>query len=129
MLSRPKLGESEVDLLRFQSQFLASGVTPAAKLVKRANRRGGDASTTQPPPQDHRDVVTLDSKCRGVALFLLQLSAALCCLCGCSTILHMKELEPRGAICHPRVVWLEPQSQDSFLALYGSPCLVFSRKG
>ncbi|XP_040854016.1 RNA polymerase II-associated protein 1-like [Ochotona curzoniae] len=61
MLSRPKLGESEVDLLRFQSQFLASGVTPAAKLVKRANRRGGDASTTQPPPQDHRDVVTLDN--------------------------------------------------------------------
>lgn len=61
MLSRPKPGESEVDLLRFQSQFLAAGATPAVQLVKKGSRRAGDANLEQPPLQDHRDVVMLDS--------------------------------------------------------------------
>ena len=62
MLSRPKPGESEVDLLRFQSQFLAAGATPAVQLVKKGSRRAGDANLEQPPLQDHRDVVMLDSE-------------------------------------------------------------------
>ncbi|XP_007938614.2 RNA polymerase II-associated protein 1 [Orycteropus afer afer] len=61
MLSRPKPGESEVDLLRFQSQFLAAGTAPAVCLVKKGSRRGGEANLDQPPQQDHRDVVMLDS--------------------------------------------------------------------
>ncbi|XP_047622610.1 RNA polymerase II-associated protein 1 isoform X2 [Phacochoerus africanus] len=61
MLSRPKPGESEVDLLRFQSQFLAAGATPAVQLVKKGSRRGGDANPDQPPLQDRRDVVMLDN--------------------------------------------------------------------
>ncbi|XP_008585777.1 PREDICTED: RNA polymerase II-associated protein 1 isoform X1 [Galeopterus variegatus] len=61
MLSRPKPGESEVDLLRFQSQFLAAGAAPAVRLVKKGNRRCGDANPDQPVQQEHRDVVMLDS--------------------------------------------------------------------
>ncbi|KAL2790405.1 RNA polymerase II-associated protein 1 [Daubentonia madagascariensis] len=61
MLSRPKPGESEVDLLRFQSQFLAAGATPAVRLVKKGNRRGGNVNPEQALLQDHRDVVTLDN--------------------------------------------------------------------
>ncbi|KAB0402333.1 hypothetical protein E2I00_006991, partial [Balaenoptera physalus] len=61
MLSRPKPGESEVDLLHFQSQFLAAGVAPAVQLVKKGSRSGGDANPDRPPLQDHRDVVTLDN--------------------------------------------------------------------
>ena len=62
MLSRPKPGESEVDLLRFQSQFLAAGATPAVQLVKKGSRRAGDTNLEQPPLQGHRDVVMLDSE-------------------------------------------------------------------
>lgn len=62
MLSRPKPGESEVDLLQFQSQFLAAGAAPAVQLVKKGSRRGGDANPDQPLLQDHRDVVMLDSE-------------------------------------------------------------------
>ncbi|XP_031309138.1 RNA polymerase II-associated protein 1 [Camelus dromedarius] len=61
MLSRPKPGESEVDLLRFQSQFLATGAAPAVQLVKKGSRRGGDANLDQPLLQKHRDVVMLDN--------------------------------------------------------------------
>lgn len=61
MLSRPKPGESEVDLLRFQSQFLAAGAAPAVQLVKKGSRRGGDANLDQSPLEDHRDVVMLDN--------------------------------------------------------------------
>lgn len=62
MLSRPKPGESEVDLLRFQSQFLETGAAPAVQLVK-GSRRRDDAHPDQPALQDHRDVVMLDSEC------------------------------------------------------------------
>ncbi|XP_005364342.1 RNA polymerase II-associated protein 1 [Microtus ochrogaster] len=60
MLSRPKPGESEVDLLRFQSQFLEAGAAPAVQLVK-GSRRQGDDHLDQLPPQDRRDVVMLDN--------------------------------------------------------------------
>jgi hypothetical protein len=63
MLSRPKPGESEVDLLRFQNQFLAAGAAPAVQLVKKGSRRSGDADLDQPLLQDGRDVVMLDSEC------------------------------------------------------------------
>ena len=62
MLSRPKPGESEVDLLRFQSQFLASGAAPAVQLVQKGRRRGADANLDQPLLRDHRDTVMLDSE-------------------------------------------------------------------
>lgn len=62
MLSRPKPGESEVDLLRFQSQFLEAGAAPAVRLVK-GSRRHGAAHPDQFPPLDSRDVVLLDSEC------------------------------------------------------------------
>lgn len=62
MLSRPKPGESEVDLLRFQSQFLAAGAAPAVQLVKNERRRGAGANLDRPRLQDERDVVMLDSE-------------------------------------------------------------------
>ncbi|XP_012621934.2 RNA polymerase II-associated protein 1 [Microcebus murinus] len=61
MLSRPKPGESEVDLLHFQSQFLAAGATPAVRLVKKGSRRGDNANPEEALLQDHRDVVMLDN--------------------------------------------------------------------
>lgn len=61
MLSRPKPGESEVDLLRFQSQFLAAGAAPAVQLVKNG-RRGANANLDQPRLQDQQDVVMLGSE-------------------------------------------------------------------
>uniref|UniRef100_A0A8C9QKW8 Uncharacterized protein n=1 Tax=Spermophilus dauricus TaxID=99837 RepID=A0A8C9QKW8_SPEDA len=63
MLSRPKPGESEVDLLHFQSQFLAAGAAPAVQLVKKGSRKSGDATRDQSPLQDHRDVVKLNGEC------------------------------------------------------------------
>ncbi|XP_049638097.1 RNA polymerase II-associated protein 1 [Suncus etruscus] len=52
MLARPKPGESEGDLLRFQSQFLAAGAAPAVQLVQKGSRGRGDAPS--------RDLVMLD---------------------------------------------------------------------
>ncbi|XP_072479970.1 RNA polymerase II-associated protein 1 isoform X2 [Notamacropus eugenii] len=60
MLSRPKPGESEVDLLRFQNQFLSSGAPPAVRIVKKANKKDRRADEELPILQDQRDVVTLD---------------------------------------------------------------------
>uniref|UniRef100_A0A6J0TLK9 RNA polymerase II-associated protein 1 n=1 Tax=Pogona vitticeps TaxID=103695 RepID=A0A6J0TLK9_9SAUR len=63
MLSRPKPGESEADLLRFQNQFLAAKSSPAVKIVKKADKRRGDIGSGEderPPLQCDRDVVTLD---------------------------------------------------------------------
>ncbi|XP_038597350.1 LOW QUALITY PROTEIN: RNA polymerase II-associated protein 1 [Tachyglossus aculeatus] len=62
MLSRPKPGESEGDLLRFQSQFLAAGASSSAvRLVKKAGGGAGDPAEGRPLLQAHRDVVTLDA--------------------------------------------------------------------
>lgn len=63
MLSRPKPGESEADLLHFQNQFLAARASPAVKLVKKADKRKGkegDTDAERPPLQDSKDVVMLD---------------------------------------------------------------------
>uniref|UniRef100_A0A8C3U458 RNA polymerase II associated protein 1 n=1 Tax=Catharus ustulatus TaxID=91951 RepID=A0A8C3U458_CATUS len=63
MLSRPKPGESEADLLHFQNQFLAAGASPAVKIVKKADKRKGKEGSTDaetPSLQDSKDVVMLD---------------------------------------------------------------------
>ncbi|XP_068873486.1 RNA polymerase II-associated protein 1 isoform X2 [Aphelocoma coerulescens] len=63
MLSRPKPGESEADLLHFQNQFLAARASPAVKIVKKADKRKGKEGSTdaeRPPLQDSKDVVMLD---------------------------------------------------------------------
>lgn len=65
MLSRPKPGESEADLLRFQNQFLAARASPAVKIVKKADKRKGKEGSTdaeRPSLQDSKDVVMLDGK-------------------------------------------------------------------
>ncbi|NWU75791.1 RPAP1 protein, partial [Onychorhynchus coronatus] len=63
MLSRPKPGESEADLLHFQNQFLAARGSPAVKIVKKADKRKGEEGSIdaeRPPLQDSKDVVMLD---------------------------------------------------------------------
>uniref|UniRef100_A0A8C8SVJ9 RNA polymerase II associated protein 1 n=1 Tax=Pelusios castaneus TaxID=367368 RepID=A0A8C8SVJ9_9SAUR len=63
MLSRPKPGESEADLLHFQNQFLAARASPAVKVVKKADKRrgaGGSGNEERPLLQGNRDVVILD---------------------------------------------------------------------
>ncbi|NXG68404.1 RPAP1 protein, partial [Baryphthengus martii] len=63
MLSRPKPGESEADLLHFQNQFLAARASPAVKIVKKADKRKGEEGSTdaeRPPLKDNKDVVMLD---------------------------------------------------------------------
>ncbi|NXX77856.1 RPAP1 protein, partial [Urocolius indicus] len=63
MLSRPKPGESEADLLHFQNEFLAARASPAVKVVKKADKRKGTEGSTdaeRPPLQDSKDVVVLD---------------------------------------------------------------------
>ncbi|XP_069064861.1 RNA polymerase II-associated protein 1 isoform X3 [Pleurodeles waltl] len=57
MLSRPKPGESEEDLLEFQNKFLAAGAPCAAQVVKKADKRKG---STECGDQDTRDVVKLE---------------------------------------------------------------------
>ncbi|XP_064621420.1 RNA polymerase II-associated protein 1-like [Lineus longissimus] len=54
MFTRPKTGESEEDLLKFQEDFLANRINPAALAVK-----AGEAKRKYQPP---RDVVSLDEK-------------------------------------------------------------------
>ncbi|XP_026520383.1 RNA polymerase II-associated protein 1 isoform X2 [Notechis scutatus] len=63
MLSRPKPGESEEDLLRFQNQFLETKSSPGVKVVKKADKRRGDVdrdNDDKRPLQFSRDVVMLD---------------------------------------------------------------------
>ncbi|NXA44577.1 RPAP1 protein, partial [Nothocercus julius] len=63
MLSRPKPGECEADLLHFQQQFLAARASPAVKIVKKADKRKGKEGSRdaeRPLLQDSKDVVMLD---------------------------------------------------------------------
>ena len=53
-MERPKLGEDEDDLLKFQQEFLSSKATPAATVVRKGDKR----KSGEPP----RDVVHMDSK-------------------------------------------------------------------
>ncbi|XP_072283926.1 RNA polymerase II-associated protein 1 [Pyxicephalus adspersus] len=62
MLSRPKPGESEDDLLKFQSQFLAAGGPAAAKVVRKCDKRKGGEDTGRETsgPSEERDVVSME---------------------------------------------------------------------
>ncbi|KAM8920854.1 RNA polymerase II-associated protein 1 [Pelodytes ibericus] len=53
MLSRPKPGESEEDLLNFQNQFLAARAPASAKVIRKADKRPSQSAG------DEKDVVTL----------------------------------------------------------------------
>ncbi|XP_056401558.1 RNA polymerase II-associated protein 1 [Hyla sarda] len=62
MLSRPKPGESEEDLLEFQNQFLASRTSAAATVVRKADKRKGtpeEATEGDAGGAAEKDVVSL----------------------------------------------------------------------
>lgn len=63
MLGRPKPGESEDDLLLFQKKFLATGISPAAKVIKKADKRKVEPNSADGSQagDDLRDVVTLEA--------------------------------------------------------------------
>ena len=56
MNRRPKPGEDEEDLLAYQDEFLSSGSSPSAKLV----RPGGKRTVEDGHQTAERDVVRLD---------------------------------------------------------------------
>lgn len=65
MLSRPKPGESEEDLLEFQSQFLAAHTSAAATVVRKADKRKGGSEEAREGAAEGapgRDVVSLQGK-------------------------------------------------------------------
>lgn len=67
MLRRPKPTDSEADLLRDQEQFLTSGSPAAANVVRRPDKRRGEAGGEggEPNGEDEgqqRDVVTIEGK-------------------------------------------------------------------
>ncbi|XP_041353389.1 RNA polymerase II-associated protein 1-like isoform X2 [Gigantopelta aegis] len=55
MIRRPKKGETEEDLLKFQQEFLSSGKDSAANVVKRTDKRKPDSSG------DARDQVQMEA--------------------------------------------------------------------
>ncbi|XP_077120300.1 RNA polymerase II-associated protein 1 [Ranitomeya variabilis] len=61
MLSRPKPGESEEDLLEFQKQFLAARASAAATVVRKADKRKGVSEEASEGASEGagRDVVSL----------------------------------------------------------------------
>ncbi|XP_069773253.1 RNA polymerase II-associated protein 1 [Narcine bancroftii] len=63
MLGRPKPGESEDDLLRFQQNFLATGMLPAAKVIKKADKRKVEPKSPDGchSCEDLKDMVTLEA--------------------------------------------------------------------
>lgn len=71
MLRRPKPTDSEADLLREQEQFLTSGAPSAANVVRRPDKRRGEAGGGGEHNGENegrqRDVVTIEGK----SLFLL----------------------------------------------------------
>ena len=78
MLRRPKPTDSEADLLREQEQFLTSGVPSAANVVRRPDKRRGEAGGEggEHNGEDEgrqRDVVTMEGKRSVVFLFFFYL--------------------------------------------------------
>ena len=60
MFPRPKPGDSEDDLLKFQKEFLANQTKAAATVVKRGDKRkSGNEDGTQ--TEAKRDVVQMES--------------------------------------------------------------------
>lgn len=64
MLRRPKPTDSEADLLREQEQFLTSGAPAAANVVRRPDKRRGEAGGEHngEDKEQQRDVVTIEGK-------------------------------------------------------------------
>lgn len=67
MLRRPKPTDSEADLLREQERFLTSGAPSAANVVRRPDKRrgeaGGEGGEHQGEDEERqRDVVTIEGK-------------------------------------------------------------------
>uniref|UniRef100_A0A671R2D2 RNA polymerase II-associated protein 1-like n=1 Tax=Sinocyclocheilus anshuiensis TaxID=1608454 RepID=A0A671R2D2_9TELE len=61
MLRRPKPTESEADLLREQQELLAAGGQSTVAVVKRPDKRRGDAAAAEAHEQgNQRDVVTIE---------------------------------------------------------------------
>ncbi|KAM4662613.1 RNA polymerase II-associated protein 1 [Discoglossus pictus] len=63
MLSRPKPGESEEDLLKFQNQFLAARASSAAKFIRKADKRKGNGETSTQQTSggaEKRDIVSME---------------------------------------------------------------------
>lgn len=58
MIPRPKPGESEDDLLKFQQEFLAKQEKSAVSVVKKPDKR----KTTQSSVPVDKDVVNLEGK-------------------------------------------------------------------
>lgn len=61
MAGRPKRGETEEDLLKFQEQFIARDGKPAATVVRAKKDEGQTCLTGEKRPESHlqRDVVDL----------------------------------------------------------------------
>lgn len=72
MLRRPKPTDSEADLLREQEQFLTSGAPAAANVVRRPDKRRGEAGGEHngEDKEQQRDVVTIEGKRLSVFLKL-----------------------------------------------------------
>lgn len=60
MLRRPKPTDNEADLLREQQELLAAGAQSSVTVVKRPDKRRGDAEAQEEGNQ--RDVVTIEGR-------------------------------------------------------------------
>lgn len=64
MLRRPKSTDSEADLLREQERFLKSGAPAAASVIRRPDKRRGEAGEGEGCAEENgesqRDVVTIE---------------------------------------------------------------------
>ncbi|XP_041131899.1 RNA polymerase II-associated protein 1 isoform X2 [Polyodon spathula] len=64
MLGRPKPGDTEDDLLRYQDRFLASGGDPGVQVIRRPDKRRGEPGTRTPAGETElgatRDIVSMD---------------------------------------------------------------------
>lgn len=84
MLRRPKPADSEADLLREQEQFLISGAPSAANVVRRPDKRRGEAGgegCEQNGEKEgrQRDMVTIEGKVYVIyLLYKLQVTTTWC---------------------------------------------------
>ena len=62
MLRRPKPGDTEEDLLRYQEEFLASKSSPAATVTKKRKPQDDKKNTGTTKVQTQKDVVNLKGK-------------------------------------------------------------------
>lgn len=69
---RPKPGDTEEDLLKFQQEFLSGQTTPSASLVKKPGDKRKSVQHGQPggvdPMESGRDIVQLQGEIRMLPL-------------------------------------------------------------